>query len=290
MTQATVFLPIFPGTNCDRETRQWLTSNLEIEVTSQLTDDLHRVSAAVIPGGFSYGDYLRAGAIAAESKAIGALKKLRNLKTPILGICNGFQILCESHILPGALLRNSCHHHLHGPAQLDLNLSSSEAVSSAWLPQSVQPHELSRILHSTRVPISCGMGSYLFPREVRDTFSTEISLHTTSVPGRRFQSLPSVNPVTLSPELHHMCLKHDCVPLIHYTCNEPGSQLATAAISTRDGRVLGMMPHPERAADALLGGEAGLLFLWGLSESQNLKIKEGSRLESFVNRIRRARG
>lgn len=100
---------VFPGSNCERDVHTVLTqyAGIEPELIWHTKNDLGKYDAFVIPGGFSYGDSLRAGAIAAHSPVIGELKKMAKLNVPILGICNGFQILVESNLLPGALTTNS---------------------------------------------------------------------------------------------------------------------------------------------------------------------------------------
>jgi phosphoribosylformylglycinamidine synthase I len=100
---------VFPGSNCERDVHTVLTqyAGIEPEFIWHTKNDLGKYDAFVIPGGFSYGDSLRAGAIAAHSPVIGELKKMAKLNVPILGICNGFQILVESNLLPGALTTNS---------------------------------------------------------------------------------------------------------------------------------------------------------------------------------------
>jgi phosphoribosylformylglycinamidine synthase len=100
----------FPGSNCDLDTLQVLTSNLKLESKLIWHNDFDDSTwdAVVLPGGFSFGDHLRAGAIAAHSSAMQTIRKMANDGKPVLGICNGFQILIEAGLLPGALLRNSC--------------------------------------------------------------------------------------------------------------------------------------------------------------------------------------
>jgi phosphoribosylformylglycinamidine synthase len=100
---------VFPGSNCERDVHTVLTqyAGIEPELIWHTKNDLRKYDAFVVPGGFSYGDSLRAGAIAAHSPVIGELKKMAKQNVPILGICNGFQILVESNLLPGALTTNS---------------------------------------------------------------------------------------------------------------------------------------------------------------------------------------
>ncbi len=266
MTPKRVFVPVFPGTNCDRETKHWLNHNLEVEVVSDFKNPgftANSFDVAVVPGGFTYGDYLRAGALAAESKALDLIRTARDQKKPVLGICNGFQILCESRILPGALTHNDCHHHLHGPTALEINsaaLSQFPEAFSTWIPP-LGANKLHAFFDTTKIPISCGMGKFILPKIMRpegehcDRWSSEFST---------------------------LCASSGFLPLLHYKDNEPGSTQSIAGIVSRDGRIAGMMPHPERASDPLLGEDAGLLFLLGIARSQNISIRKGSPLHHFA--------
>lgn len=270
-----VFVPVFPGTNCERETVQWLTRNLDVETTHTSEGCVpERLAAVVVPGGFTFGDYLRAGALAARSPALDLVRGAREHRVPILGICNGFQILCEARVLPGALMRNACKHHLHGPVQLELNEQAADHARSCWLPN-LKPGALTRCFQLARLPISCGMGAYVLPKAMRALGGIEEQ-------GDRDQGRQTAP--ARAPLAHH-CAEHGFVPLLHYTNNLPGSSHAIAAISSADGRVLGMMPHPERASDLVLGDDSGLVFLYGLAQSQNLKVRAGSPLAAFVRRL-----
>lgn len=111
---------VFPGSNCERDVRSALRqyTGIESELIWHTRSDIKEYDAFIIPGGFSYGDSLRAGAIAAQSPVIGELKRMAKHNTPVLGICNGFQILVESNLLPGALTTNSSLKFVCKPASL----------------------------------------------------------------------------------------------------------------------------------------------------------------------------
>jgi phosphoribosylformylglycinamidine synthase len=268
-----IYVPVFPGTNCERETIQWLSRNLEVTVLLRAEDvAANELSAVVVPGGFTYGDYLRAGALAARSSELDTVKKARSSGVPVLGICNGFQILCESGLLPGALMRNACKHHLHGPIELFLNENGFAAATSPWLP-SHSNQNLHRCFAAARLPISCGMGAYVPPKATR-RLSTTLA-----------ESQGGVSEDTVAKRFVDSCRDEGFLPLLHYRNNLPGSAHGIAAIMSADGLVVGMMPHPERASDEVQGDDAGLVFLYGLAQSRNLKVVPQSPLARFVRRF-----
>jgi phosphoribosylformylglycinamidine synthase len=168
--------------------------------------DLHGVDAVVLPGGFSYGDYLRCGAIARFAPVMGELMKAAEGGLPVLGICNGFQILCESHLLPGALVRND---HLHFVCR-DQRLRI-ESTSTAWTSAYDVGQEIV-------VPLKNGEGGYVADERTLDALEAE---------GRVVARYLDVNP--------------------------NGSRRDIAGISNARGNVVGLMPHPEHAVEALTG-------------------------------------
>jgi phosphoribosylformylglycinamidine synthase len=285
-----VFVPIFPGTNCDRETLSWVHRNLEAETIS----DPERVSianlaAVIVPGGFTYGDYLRAGAIAARTASIEIVRQARAAGVPVLGICNGFQILCEAKVLPGVLTRNTCKHHLHGPVEIKVNptvFGSSAKAGATWLPR-VGQARIESVLAQGRVPISCGMGAYLLPSEQRKSLVSNgaAASGATADDSNHLPSYSLGSKMDLSKEFAASCELFDFVPLFHYPNNEPGSSASIAAIVSTDGLVVGMMPHPERASDRVLGDDCGLLLLLGLAQSRGLRVKPASPLAVFSRRV-----
>lgn len=243
-----ILLPVFPGTNCERESRDWLNDNLEVkaefldlETHESLTSK--EIAAVLIPGGFSYGDYLRAGALAARSPEMKYIGFLANQGVAVLGICNGFQILCEAGLLPGVLTRNETKQHHHFPVALRLN---SKPISCAWIDFESSPKDFFEL------PMSCGMGKFL-------------------------------PPAFLSQSEEQTFLETQC-PLF-YVNNENGSYKAVAAVCSKDGNVVGMMPHPERASETILGSDVGLFILASLAKSGGLTIRKNSALESHLTRL-----
>jgi phosphoribosylformylglycinamidine synthase len=214
------------------------------------------IHAIFVPGGFSYGDYLRAGAFAARSPEMAFVKQMAKHGVPILGICNGFQILCESGLLPGALVKNITGLHHHFPVSLKINpqfLDRKHHKKCAWIPQfeDFELHSISQIFSKEFfIPMSCGTGQWIPPLFEKQKQSAE-----------------------------NLCV-------IFYNNNENGSYKAIAGVTNEDGNIFGMMPHPERASDALLGSTEGLLFLLGIAQSQDIKIKTCSPLENFITNLK----
>ena len=168
--------------------------------------DLHGVDAVVLPGGFSYGDYLRCGAIARFAPVMGPLVDAANGGLPVLGICNGFQVLCESHLLPGALVRNDHLHFICRDQKLRI-----ESTSTAWTSSYTQGQEIV-------VPLKNGEGGYVADDKTLDLLEGE---------GRVVARYLDLNP--------------------------NGSRRDIAGISNARGNVVGLMPHPEHAVEALTG-------------------------------------
>ena len=209
---------VFPGSNCDHDAWYAVSENLGHQAEF-IWHDSHRlgsVDAVILPGGFSYGDYLRCGAIASFSPVMGAVKRFAADGGLVLGICNGFQILTESGLLPGALLRNEGLKFICKTVEL-----SVETVDSPFTHAAAKAQIL-------RVPIAHGEGNYFAPDRTLDELEAE-----------------------------------DRIAFRYRTpCN--GSVRNIAGILNRERNVLGMMPHPERAADPLLGSTGGLVILQSL--------------------------
>ncbi len=167
--------------------------------------DLKGVDAVIVPGGFSYGDYLRAGAIARFAPVMGEVVEAARGGTPVLGICNGFQVLCEAGLLPGALTRNAGLHFVCRDVWLTV-----ETAGTAWTSR-YEPG--ARIL----VPLKSGEGRYV---------ASESVLGELEAQGR---------------------------VVFRYADNPNGSRHDIAGISSADGRVVGLMPHPEHATEPLTG-------------------------------------
>ncbi|HYP41328.1 MAG TPA: phosphoribosylformylglycinamidine synthase subunit PurQ [Chloroflexia bacterium] len=215
---------VFSGSNGDHDALYALGEVLgqQAELVWHTVTDVSRYDLVLLPGGFSYGDYLRAGAIARFTPVIEAIRRHAQEGGWVLGICNGFQVLTEAHLLPGALMRNS-----------ELAFSCRWVhvrveASGCSLLEGVQPGTV------WRLPIAHGEGRYFASPEVLAELnkSGQIVLRYSTPEG-------SLDPAS----------------------NPNGSSDAIAGICNREGNVLGLMPHPERAAEAILGGEDGRLFL-----------------------------
>ncbi len=167
--------------------------------------DLKSVDAVVVPGGFSYGDYLRAGAIASFAPVMRSVVEAAGRGLPVLGICNGFQVLCESGLLPGALTRNEGLHFICRDVWLQV-----ASNTTAWTTRYEQDADL-------LVPLKSGEGRYVASEQVLDELEGE---------GR---------------------------VVFRYRENLNGSMRGIAGVSSADGRVVGLMPHPEHATEPLTG-------------------------------------
>jgi phosphoribosylformylglycinamidine synthase I len=211
----------FPGSNGDYDCYKAVQEGLGAEAVFlwHKEHDLQGVDAILLPGGFSYGDYLRAGAIASLSPIMREVRAFAEAGGPVLGICNGFQILCESGLLPGALIRNRTLKFVSRPAVLRVENNSS-LFTAAFEPGQV-----------IRIPVAHGEGCYLAEPEVVEELerSGRVVFRYTDAEGN---ATPGVN--------------------------LNGSVNNIAGILNEAGNVLGMMPHPERAVDPVLGAADGL--------------------------------
>ena len=212
---------VFPGTWSDVDCYHVLDDVLHQEVGYiwHKDTDLSNYDCVILPGGFSYGDYLRCGAIARFSPVMESVVEFAERGGLVLGICNGFQVLCESGLLPGALLRNDS---LEFRCQwVNLRVDNSASIFTRGC-------EAGQRL---RVPISHGEGRYYADEETLQSLEDE----------GRVLFRYCAEDGTVSPE-----------------ANPNGSLNDIAGISNRDGNVLGMMPHPERCCEPVLGGTDGL--------------------------------
>lgn len=225
----------FPGSNGDQDSYDAFA--LELNVPTRMIDyretDLSDCAAIVLPGGFSYGDHLRCGAIARFAPAMDALKAFADAGGPVLGLCNGFQVLTEAHLLPGALLRNqSLQFHCRW---VDIVV---ETTRTAWT------HELTKgeVLN---LPVAHGDGAFFADDSTLDRMERngQIVFRYCEPDG------------TVTPD-----------------ANFNGSVRSIAGVCNERGNVLGMMPHPERAADLLVGGEDGLKILRSALEYLNVEV------------------
>ena len=215
---------VFPGTWSDHDCQYVLRDVLGqgADLVWHREADLSGYDCVVLPGGFSYGDYLRCGAVARFSPVMEAVAGFAEAGRPVIGICNGFQILCEAGLLPGALIRNES---LQFRCQ-DVHLRA-ENVESAFT-RLCNPGQV------LRIPISHGEGCYFEEEPVLDELEAngQVAFRYCTVDGE-----------------------------VTAEANPNGSLRNIAGIVNRRGNVLGMMPHPERAGEDLMGGTDGLL-LW----------------------------
>ena len=204
---------VFPGSNCDYDAYYALkkTFNLEVKFIWHRENNLQNCNAILIPGGFSYGDYLRTGAIARFSPIMNSVIKAADKGLPVIGICNGFQILLECGLLPGALINNERIKFLS--KKVVLNVESNQTIFSNKL----------NIGDKLKMPIAHKQGNYIASEDV-------------------IQKLIDYNRIVFK-----------------YENNPNGSVEDIAGIVNESGNVLGMMPHPERACESILGSDDGKL-------------------------------
>jgi phosphoribosylformylglycinamidine synthase I len=211
----------FPGSNCDQDAFHVLKNVLgqEVDYIWHKESSLNGADAVVLPGGFSYGDYLRTGAIARFSPIMPAVKEAAARGKTVLGICNGFQILCEAGLLPGVLIRNRSLHFRCETVPVRVENTGTRFTRELAAGQ---------VLH---LPIAHGEGNYVADEKtLDDIFANKQVLFTyCDAQGR---STAESNP--------------------------NGSARAIAGITNRAGNVLGLMPHPERASEEILGSADGL--------------------------------
>jgi phosphoribosylformylglycinamidine synthase len=224
---------VFPGSNCDLDTIHALAlAGAEPVALWHESADLAGVAAVVLPGGFAYGDYLRAGVIARFSPVMRAVAAFAGDGGLVLGICNGFQVLAEARLVPGALLRNRslrfvCREVAIVPERLDSPFTRSVGER-----------------RPLRMPVAHGEGCY---------YADEATLDALERDGRvLFRYVAPDGTAALDPD---------------DPANPNGSLRAIAGVTNAAGNVAGLMPHPERAAEAVLGSDDGMLLLRSLVES-----------------------
>jgi phosphoribosylformylglycinamidine synthase I len=204
---------VFPGTNCEHDVVHALTAlGGDAELVWHRETDLSGFDGVVLPGGFAHGDYLRTGAIARFSPVMAEVELMAAQGLPVLGICNGFQILCESGLLPGALIANRDLAFICRFVELEVTDTDTILTRAAALGQRI------------RIPLNSYEGNWVDP-----TGSGRIPLR--------------------------------------YVDNPNGSQGAAAAVANGEGNVVGVMPHPERGTDELLGSTDGQVLLEGFLRS-----------------------
>lgn len=215
----------FPGSNCDQDALWTFRTDLGLQADYVWhgSHDLKGFDAIFVPGGFSYGDYLRCGAMAARSPVMHDVKAFAESGGPVIGVCNGFQILCETGLLPGALLLNKDQKFLCQDVWL-----KAENRSSLWT------RGVDRII---RIPIAHGEGRFICDDETLARIEGEGQV--------AFRYVNEAGEMTEE-------------------ANPNGSTDSIAGVLNAKGNVLGMMPHPERAARGILGGTDGLTILSAL--------------------------
>ena len=221
----------FPGSNDDRDMRFAFKSALgaEAELVWHKDAELPAGTRAVLcPGGFSYGDYLRCGAMAKYSPIMAAVRRFAEAGGPVLGVCNGFQVLCEVGLLPGALVRN---HHLHFVCDfVAVRVEHAEAPFTTR----ARPGQV------LRIPIKHGEGAYFATPELLERLerNRQILLRYCDEDGVAAES-----------------------------ANPNGSVANVAGLRNERGNVMGLMPHPEHAVEAAVGGTDGLVLLGSLLDA-----------------------
>lgn len=192
---------VYPGSNCDRDAA-WALEYVGFR--AELIDIYSRIEAdlVVLPGGFSYGDYLRVGAVAAREPIASEVKRFAESGGLVLGICNGFQILVEMGLLPGALLQNAGGRFICRWVELEVVDNDTPFTSHYVLGERI------------RLPIAHGFGRYVKTEEARVVF--------------------------------------------RYTSDVNGSDELIAGVANESGNILGLMPHPERAVERILGSDDGM--------------------------------
>jgi phosphoribosylformylglycinamidine synthase len=214
---------VFPGTNCEQDVVYALASlGVEAEMVWHRRTDLSEFTGVVLPGGFAHGDYLRTGAIARFSPIMSEVERLAGLGVPVLGICNGFQILCEAGLLPGVLTQNAGLRFICRPVHLQVTSTDSILTRAARVGQVLE------------LPLNSYEGNY------------------------------AADPVTFAD------MERDGRIVLQYSdptgrvteqANPNGSLENTAGITNRVGNVAGLMPHPERAIEDVLGSSDGRVLM-----------------------------
>lgn len=202
----------FPGSNCDMDMYYAIRDSLgeDVDLVPSDATNLDGYDGVMIPGGFSYGDYLRSGAVARFAPVMDSVKQLAESGKPVLGVCNGFQILTEANLLPGSLQHNTSMEFISDWSQLKVQNSETMFTDG---------YDMGEVID---IPIAHGEGNYYCDDET----------------------------------LARLKVNHQIV--FTYEDNPNGSCANIAGVINEQGNVLGMMPHPERAVESILGGTDGL--------------------------------
>ncbi len=220
---------VFPGSNCDHDTYNAIAEVVRQPVTLlwHESSDLENCDAILVPGGFSYGDYLRTGAIARFAPVMQSVKKFAASGGLVLGICNGFQILCESGLLPGALMRNAGLKYICKQVHLRTETTDSPFTNAL------------RAGEVLKIPIGHMEGNYFCDAATLEQLERQHRI--------AFRYSTPAGEVTLE-------------------ANPNGSLANIAGVLSEGRNVLGMMPHPDRSSEALLGSADGLRIFQSLTQ------------------------
>jgi phosphoribosylformylglycinamidine synthase len=221
-----VGIVVFPGTNCELDVA-WAVEQLggRPEMLWHGDATVNDVDAVVVPGGFAHGDYLRTGAIARFSPVMQAVSEFAAAGGPVVGICNGFQVLCEAHLLPGALQKNAGLKFLCETVDLRVETNTTVLTSEA---------KAGDVL---RIPINHFEGNYVCDRATLEQ------------------------------------LRSDDRVVVRYVQNPNGSLDDIAGICNEARNVVGLMPHPERASDRMLGSSDGIVLLRSLLAAAGARVR-----------------
>ena len=210
----------FPGTNCELDVQHAVEQlGGSAEILFHAERSLRGVDAVVVPGGFAHGDYLRTGAIARFSPVMESVAELAAAGGPVVGICNGFQVICEAGLLPGALQKNAGLKFLCETVELRVESTASVLTGAATIGDVL------------RIPINHFEGNYVCSPETLAELQAEQRI------------------------------------VLRYVTNPNGSLDDIAGIRNAEGNVVGLMPHPERASDLLLGSDDGVVLLRSLLDA-----------------------
>ncbi len=221
---------VFPGSNCDQDTHHAIGAVLGVPVRYlwHESHDLEGCDAVLVPGGFAYGDYLRTGAIARFAPIMQSVRRFADAGGLVMGICNGFQILCEAGLLPGALMRNAGQRYVCRHLHLRVETTASAFTDGLARGQVLQ------------MPIGHMEGNYYCDAETLATLKRDDRI--------AFRYATATGEITAE-------------------ANPNGSLENIAGILGEGRNVLGMMPHPDRSSEALLGSADGLLLFQAMARS-----------------------
>jgi phosphoribosylformylglycinamidine synthase len=227
---------VFPGSNCDHDTYHVISKVIgqPVDFIWHKEEEIDLYDAIILPGGFSYGDYLRTGAIARFSPVTRAVREFARAGGLVLGICNGFQVLCEAGLLPGALLRNRDLKFICEHVNIRIERTDTPFTSACSSGQIIS------------IPIAHGDGNFFCDQRTLDELENE-----------------------------NRVIFRYCNPQGRPTdeANPNGSLNNIAGICNRERNVLGLMPHPERASESLLGSKDGRVIFLSMADSLREIIK-----------------